>query len=348
MTATKRSKKVTVGVIGCGWWGPKLVRCFTRLRGARVKTVADLDPDRLGLVAQRYPEINVTDDYGDILDDPEVDAVCVATPIETHYSIAMDVLEAGKHALIEKPMATRHREAKDMLLSARAKGLTLLIDHTFLYNPAVTVLQKMIAAGKLGDILYLESARINPGPPHARINVLWDLAPHDISICLHLFDEIPESVTAFGKRYQREHLEDVVYLTMYFPSGRFAQIHLSWLSSYKTRLMRIYGSEKTAVYNDAAPEKKITVCSSGADTRLLPRGKKAPLEHSYGRSAISTPAIPKTEPLRNVCRDLWRCVSTGTKPRVSEEIGYHVVCILEAAGDSMKREGKRVAVPTEI
>ena len=342
MTSRSYPEQVTLGVIGCGLWGPKLVRTFTHLPGARVKVISDLRSDRLELIKQHYPEIMVATDYRAILADSEIDAVCVATPPESHYAIARDVLESGKHLLLEKPMTTRPGEARELFHLAEKKGLTLLVDHIFLYNPAVAALKKMIEIGEFGELYYLDFSRINLGPPDAALNVLWDLAPHDISICLHLFGEVPESVSAHGNRYRLERLEDVVTLRLFFPSGRFALVHVSWLSSNKTRLIRIFGAEKSAVYDDSLAEGKVRVFGRGKDTRLS--GGAAPLDHSYGPDMVTVPALDTTEPLYNEGLDFLECLSMGKEPVSSGHLGCLVVCVLKAAGRSITQMGKAVKI----
>lgn len=345
MDSPASTKVVTCAIIGCGWWGPRLVRTFHRLPGARVKTVADLREERLRLLTQTYPEISVTLDYKEILLDPEIDAVCVATPIESHYTIARDVLDAGKHLLLEKPMATSRRESAALQQSAMEKRLTLLVDHIFLYDPAVVFLKQFIGAGEMGNVYYLDSSRINLAPPDATVNVLWDLAPHDISICLRLFGEIPERVAAQGMRYQHARLEDAASLYLYFPGGKLARIHVSWLSSCKTRVMRIFGSGKSAFYDGASARDRMQIFGPGKDTRLA-QGDATPLQHSYGPDTVTVPPLQDTEPLYNEGLDFLKCMTTGSEPISSGRTGHLVVCILEAASASMKRMGGMVKVRT--
>ncbi|MCX6355712.1 MAG: Gfo/Idh/MocA family oxidoreductase [Candidatus Aureabacteria bacterium] len=345
MDSPETSKVVTCAIIGCGWWGPRLIRTFHRLPGARVKTVADLKEERLNLITETYPEIAVTRDYTQILLDPEIDAVCVATPTESHYAIARDVLNAGKHLLLEKPMTVSRRESAALQQSALEKRLTLLVDHIFLYDPAVAFLKQCIGAGEMGNLYYVDSARINLPPPDATVNVLWDLAPHDISICLHLFGELPQCVAAQGMRYRHTQLEDAASLYLYFPGGKLARIHVSWLSSCKTRVMRIFGSEKSAFYDGGSPKDRVQIFGPGKDTRLAPGGA-TPLQHSYGPDTVTIPPLPDTEPLYAEGLDFLECVSTGKEPVSSGRTGHLVVSILEAASVSMKRMGGMVKVRT--
>jgi predicted dehydrogenase len=335
-------EKIAVGVIGAGWWGPKLIRTFSRLPGSRVKTVADLGAERLRLVAAQYPGTAVTTDYREILRDPDIRAVCVATPMETHYAVAKDALEAGKHILLEKPMTTDAGEAAALVHMAREKGLTLLVDHIFLYSPAVSCLKKLIGAGEMGALHYTESTRINLGPPTARFNVLWDLGPHDISIALFLFGESPERVSAHGSRFRHPRLEDVTALRLFFPGGRFATIHVSWLGSAKTRITRLFCGVRSAVYDEAAAQ-KVIVYGRGADTRLS-WGACSTLDHSYGPDATLAPPIEDAEPLMNEGRDFLECIATGREPVSSGRLGARVVAIIEAAGESMRRGGEVVPV----
>ncbi|MEJ2744953.1 MAG: Gfo/Idh/MocA family oxidoreductase, partial [bacterium] len=238
MTSPSGAKPPTLAVIGCGWWGPKLVRVFNQISEDCIKTVADLSDERLTLIKRRYPKIHTTADYRELLADPEIHGVCVATPMETHYAIAREVLLSGKHLLLEKPMTTDARQAEELLRLAEEKGLTLLVDHIFLYTPAINHLRSLLQSGKMGQLYYSESTRINLAPPHATHNVVWDLAPHDVSICLYLFGETPHKVVCHAERYRHPSLEDAASLHLFFPSGKRAEIHASWLGSCKTREMR--------------------------------------------------------------------------------------------------------------
>jgi predicted dehydrogenase len=243
-------------------------------------------------------------------------------------------------------MTTETRQAEELLRISQDRGLTLLVDHIFLYTSAIKHLESLIRSGQMGQLHYAESTRINLAPPHATHNVVWDLAPHDVSICLYLFNEMPDKVICHAKRYRHPSLEDVASIHLFFPSEKWAHIHVSWLGSRKTREMRVFCAEKSAFYDDTA-EDKIRIFGKGMDTRLA-HGAAAPLLHSYGPDSTETPVLDRTEPLRNEASDFLECLTTGKQQSSSGCIGHSVICILEAAAESMNQMGKMVEVRTGI
>ena len=245
---------IKVGVIGCGYWGPKLARNFHDLPAAELSSVADLHPDRLGHMRELYPAVPTFSDHRKILDS-DVDAVVVATPVSTHHRLAMEVLRAGKHLLVEKPLAATVEEATEIAETASQLGLIAMVGHTFQHNPAVKVVAQVIESGELGDIYYVDAARVNLGLLQPDINVIWDLAPHDVSILLDILNLDPVRVSARGEAYIRREPVEVAYLTLSFPGDILASLRLSWLDPVKMRRITVVGSKKMLVYDDLVDEK---------------------------------------------------------------------------------------------
>ncbi|UCH84192.1 MAG: Gfo/Idh/MocA family oxidoreductase, partial [Candidatus Latescibacterota bacterium] len=241
-----------VGVIGCGYWGPNLVRNFSQLPESEVAACADLDGNRLARMDVLYPKINKTKDYSELLADDEISAIVVATPPETHIKIAMDALNAGKHVFVEKPLATSSADCESLLETAKKSNLTLMVGHTFVYTAAVKKIKDVIDSGELGDILYINTTRVNLGIFQEHINVVWDLAPHDVSILNYILDGRPDEVSAHGHSYIRDGVEDVAFLTFRYPGNILAHIHVSWLNPNKIRKTTVVGSKKMLVYDDVS------------------------------------------------------------------------------------------------
>ncbi|MDI7278121.1 MAG: Gfo/Idh/MocA family oxidoreductase, partial [Anaerolineae bacterium] len=250
------SDAVRVGVIGCGYWGPKHARNFHELPGSSLAWACDLSPDRLDHVKRLYPEVQVTRDYGEVLSS-DVDAVVVATPVATHYRLVMEALRAGKHVLVEKPLTADVAQAEEIVAEGKRRGRVLMVGHTFEYNPAVEAVRDIIASGELGRIYYIDGTRVNLGVFQSDINVVWDLAPHDVSILRFILGAEPERVSARGSAYVqwRKCIYDVAYLAFSFPGGVLAEVHVSWLDPCKIRRYTIVGSHKMLVYDDIASDK---------------------------------------------------------------------------------------------
>lgn len=241
---------IQVAVIGAGYWGPNLIRNFNQIPDARVAYVCDLDASKLTTLAAQYPTLVATSDYARILDDSQVDAVVIATPVSTHRALALDALRAGKHVLVEKPLAATAQAAREMNAAARAAQRVLMVGHTFIYNPAVVKVKEYIERGALGEIYYIDSARVNLGLHQFDINVIWDLAPHDISMILYWLGRRPLRVSARGNSYTQTDIEDVAFITLEFADKIMAHIHVSWMSPAKLRRTTIVGSKQMAVYDD--------------------------------------------------------------------------------------------------
>jgi len=335
-------RQVKVGVLGAGYWGPKLIRNFHEIPSADMAMVCDLRQDRLAHVRELYPAVRVTTDYQELLRS-DVEAVAIATPIPTHHRLAREALLAGKHVLVEKPLTANSEEAEDLVNLAEKRGLSLMVGHTFEYNPAVEYLRRIIAAGELGRIYYINATRVNLGIFQPDINVVWDLAPHDVSILLFILGMLPVNVSARGAAYVRPKIHDVAYLTLHFPNEIMADIRVSWLDPCKIRRITVVGSKKMVVYDDVEPTEKIKIYDKGVD--VPPYSDTLEEFHlSYRYGDITTPAIPNVEPLRVECEHFLHCVRTGERPRSDGRDGLEVVRILEAATRSLLNGGMRERV----
>jgi predicted dehydrogenase len=330
---------ITVGVVGYGYWGPKLVRNLSETPKAALTWVADLDAERLGRLAAHYPSLHTTQRYDEMLAS-DVDAVVVATPIRTHYRLAKAALLAGKHVMVEKPLTADSREADELTRLADERGLTLMVGHTFEYNAAIRTLRDIVRSGELGRIYYVDAARLNLGLFQSDINVLWDLAPHDLSILLYVLGTDPLAVSARGSANVRPGVHDVAYLDLAFPDGVLAHLHLSWLDPCKVRRVTIVGSKKMVVCNDLADSEKIRIYDKGVDTPYeTDQFRDFHLAYRYGD--VTIPHVPFQEPLRAQCDHFFDCIRTRTCPQSDGRIGAKVVRILEGADRSLQTGGGR-------
>jgi predicted dehydrogenase len=328
MSATK------VGIIGYGYWGPNLVRNFYELPSAELVAIADMKEERLKQAALKYPHIITKCDYQELFD-LDLDAVVVATPPATHYQIAKDCLEHDLHVLVEKPITLKSEDAEALVELAGARDLTLMVGHTFEYNSAVHTLKKYIDSGELGEIHYIDAARLNLGLFQRNSNVIWDLAPHDISILLYLLGKRPISVSAHGTPCVFKDIIDVAYLNLIFPDNTPAFIHVSWLDPCKVRRITVVGSKKMAVYNDVENEQKIKIYDKGVDVPDYTNGGYGEFQCSYHHGDITIPNIRFAEPLRQECQHFIDCIVNHTEPCSCGREGLEVVKILEAAQHSM-------------
>ena len=331
---------INVAVIGYGYWGPNLVRNFQETDGARVAVCCDLNTQRLAQAKTKHPSIEVTTSYDDVLNDPAVDAVAIATPVATHYDAARKALEHDKHVLVEKPIAASVAEAESLIEIAAKRKLTLMVNHTFIYTGAVRKMKELIAAGSLGELYYFDSVRINLGLVQRDVNVLWDLAPHDIAILDHLVDEQPVSVCANGASHLGTGVENVAYLSVYFASGLIAHFHNNWLAPVKIRTMIVGGSQKMILYDDMEPSEKVKVYDRGVEFADREDMQRALI--SYRLGDMWAPRLEGTEALRLVAAEFVRAASTGQRPLTDGINGLNVVRILEAAEMSIKHRGREV------
>ena len=324
-----------IGVIGAGYWGPKHVRNFNELPGARTTIVADLDEQRLNTIQQQFPGTRTTTNYRHVLESADVDAVVVATPVSTHGRLAEEALLAGKHVLVEKPLARTSREAEDLVKVAESHGRVLMVGHTFLYNPAVTALRQLIQDGVLGDIYYINAQRLNLGLFQRDINVMWDLAPHDLSIIMHILGAEPVAVSAVGTAYVQPAIEDVAYINLAFPNRVRAAVHVSWLDPNKVRRLTVVGSRKMAVYDDVEALEKIRIYDKGVEPPAA-TASFGDFQLSYRYGDIMIPHIAVTEPLRLECEHFLECIRSGMQPLSDGRQGVTVVRVLEAAQASLE------------
>ena len=344
--SSSQSKNILkIGVIGCGYWGPNHIRNFETLPDSRVLQVADLEPKRLSHIQVLFPRVTCTQRYKDVLENPEIDAVVLATPVSTHFDMARESLLAGKHILVEKPIATSSREVTELTELAREKQKILMVGHTFLYHSAVRAIREIIQEGHLGKIHYISMQRLNLGLFQKDINVLWDLAPHDISILQYLLDESPIEVSAQGKASVNPEIEDVAMMTLRFASGVLAYIHTSWLDPKKTRQATIVGNKKMLVYNDISAAEKIEIYDKGVETPPH-YDTFAEFQYAYRYGEKVSPYIEEEEPLKVQCRHFLDCIRTGNPPLSGPQNGGLVVRILEASDESLAQGGR--FVPTQI
>jgi predicted dehydrogenase len=334
-----------VGVVGCGYWGPNLVRNFRKISNCTVKAICDVNVERLVHLQGLYPEVETVTDFERFLAISELDAVAIATPVNRHYSLAKASLLAGKHTFIEKPMAASSAECEELIEIARQKRLILMVGHTYLYSSPVKKIVDLVEAGDIGEIRYINCRRLNLGLFQKDINVAWDLAPHDISIILHVFGECPVSVNCSGNAHVTSGIEDVTNMSLTFRKKRFATIQSSWLEPRKVREMTIVGTRRMIVYDDLQTLEKIRVYDVRVD-RPPHYDSFAEFQYSYHYGDSYIPHIHQEEPLRFLAQHFVDCIATGTKPTTSGEEGLELVKILEAASASLRANGGPVFLST--
>ena len=334
-----------VGVIGCGYWGPNLIRNFNQLKDSEVAICADLDAGRLSHMRSLYPHMETTVDYKSLLVRDDIDAVVIATPPATHYKLGMEMLEAGKHLFVEKPLALSTSDCAGLVGLAQKNGLTLMTGHTFVYTAAVNKIKEVIESGELGDILYISTERVNLGIFQEDINVVWDLAPHDVSILNYILSAQPESVSTVANSYIRKNVEDVAFLTMKYPNETLAHVHVSWLNPNKIRSTTVVGSKKMLVYDDISQLEKIRIYDKGV-TVLPHYDTFGEFQLSYRFGDIFIPKLDDTEPLKTACQHFIDCIVDGSSPRSSGVQGMEVVNVLEAAVESIRENGRMVNIAT--
>jgi len=333
---------IKVGVIGYGYWGPNIVRNFFATPDCTVRMVADGRPERLNLLAKTFPSIQGVRDAEDIIGSKEVDAIVIATPVHTHFELAKRSLLQGKHVLIEKPMTSSVREADELIELATKKGLTLMADHTFLYTGAVQKMKEIIRTEVIGTPLYFDSSRINLGLFQPDINVLWDLAPHDISILTYLITEIPESINATGISHTGNKIENIAYLTVNYNSNFIAHFVCSWSSPVKVRQTLIGGDKKMILYNDLEPSEKVRVYDTGYNHKTEEDRNRIMVDYRTGDVYI--PKLSSREALAGVADDFIQSVIHKRDPMSNATLGKSVVRILEASQESIKNNGKEIRI----
>lgn len=333
---------INVGVVGYGYWGPNIVRNFFANAACTLKSVADGRQERLNLLAKIFPSIKGVKDAEEVISSPDIDAVVIATPVFTHFGLAKRALQQGKHVLIEKPMTSSVAEADELIELAVRKGLVLMADHTFLYTGAVQKMKEIIQTEVIGTPLYFDSARINLGLFQPDINVLWDLAPHDISILTYLITEEPESINATGISHTRNEIENIAYLTINYSSDFIAHFNCSWSSPVKVRQTLIGGNKKMILYNDLEPSEKVRVYDTGYSHKT--EEDKTRIMVDYRTGDVFIPKLSSREALAGVADDFIQSVLQKKDPLSNAQLGRSVVKILEASQLSIKQKGKEVRI----
>jgi predicted dehydrogenase len=334
---------INVAVVGCGYWGPNLIRNFHSLPDCRVTAVCDFDRQRLAHLQQAYPLLKTTTNYTEFTGDPAVNAIAIATPVQTHFPLAMQSLTAGKHTFIEKPMAMSVDQCSQLINLAAARSLTLMVGHTFVYTSPVRKIKELIASGEIGDVLYISSRRLNLGLFQNDINVAWDLAPHDVSIILFVLEHAPVSVNCQGKAHLRPGIEDVTNMTINFANGGIGFIQSSWIDPRKVRETTIVGSKKMIVYDDNEPLEKLKIYDKCVE--VPPHyDTYAEFHFSYHYGDMHVPYLKQVEPLKVECQQFLDSIKTGAKSDSCGEKGLRVVQILEAATSSLRNAGREIKI----
>ncbi|RYD84685.1 MAG: Gfo/Idh/MocA family oxidoreductase [Verrucomicrobiaceae bacterium] len=341
MSGYNQRSVISIGVVGCGYWGPNLIRNFRSLPNCRVKAMCDASEARLKNMRALYPEVEGVTEYARLLEDAEIEAIIVATPVKHHYPLAKASLLAGKHTFIEKPMAASSAECEELIEIADQKGLVLMVGHTFLYSAPVQKMVEIIEAGDIGEIRYINSRRLNLGLFQKDINVAWDLAPHDISIILRILGESPLTINCQGNAHVTPGIQDVTNMSLVFPHKRFATIQSSWLEPRKVREMTIVGTRRMIVYDDLQTQEKLRIYDVRVD-RPPHYNTFAEFHYSYHYGDSYIPHIKQTEPLRVECEHFLECIEEGTTPLTNGRKGLELVRILEASSESLQAGGKPV------
>jgi predicted dehydrogenase len=336
-------KPIRVGVVGYGYWGPNLVRNFRSLADCQMSDVCDMNKGRLAHLKSIYPEIETHVSFEAMLNERELDAVVIATPVHLHHPLTHQCLSAGKHVMIEKPMASSVTQCEELAELAKKQNLTLMVGHTFLYSPHIRKIKEVIKAGDIGDILYISSRRLNLGLFQKDINVVWDLAPHDISIIQYLMEERPTAVNCQGNANVTPGIEDISNMTLMFASSRFATVQTSWLDPRKIREMTIVGTKRMIVYDDLEPLHKIKIYDQRVE-KPPHYDSFAEFQYAYHYGDIYIPYVKQDEPLKIECRHFLDCIRTGDTPLTSAHQGTGVVRILEAASASLRQAGGQVPI----
>lgn len=336
---------VYIGVIGFGYWGPNLVRNFAETLNCQIVAISDLHSERLDFAKRRYPLIKTTKNYEDLLSDKRIDAVCIATPVFTHFRIAMKALKAGKHILVEKPLAASYEEALKLVKEAKRRRRVLMVEHTFIYTGSVRKIHELIKTKKLGDIYYYDSVRVNLGLFQHDVNVIWDLAVHDASIMDYVLPSKPYAVSATGISHISRRPENIAYLTLFFKGNLIAHIHVNWLAPVKVRRTLICGSRKMIVYDDLEPSEKVKIYDRGV--KIVKDSKSIyKMLVNYRTGDMWVPQVDITETLLTETAHFIQCIEKKRRPITDGESGLRIVRILEAATRSMNYQGRPISIDT--
>jgi predicted dehydrogenase len=331
---------INVGIIGYGYWGVNLLRNFMNTPHCEVKTLCDQRPERLALAKRNYPQLHCETDVNVLINDTQIDAVVIATPVFLHYPLAKQALLAGKHILVEKPFTASTAQALELIDIAQQRNLTIAIDHTFLFTGSVQKIKALSDAGELGKLQYFDSMRINLGLFQPDVNVIWDLAPHDISILNHIVSEKPMSVSATGVSHTSNGIENIAYLTVNYQSDFIAHFNCSWISPLKVRRILIGGDKKMVVYDDVEPTEKVKIYDTGYSVKT--EQEKHKLFIDYRTGDIFIPKIAQKEALSEMASNFIEAIINQTKALTDGIAGYEIVRILEAAETSIKQKGKEI------
>jgi predicted dehydrogenase len=333
---------IGIGVIGYGYWGPNLVRNFAEIPDSRVVAVSDLRPERLDVVKARYPSVKTTTDINDLFTNSDIDAIVIATPVSSHFDLAMQALQAGKHVLVEKPLTATSEQALRLLDEADRRNRVLMVDHTFVYTAAVRKIQELVAKGDIGDVYYYDSVRVNLGLFQHDVNVIWDLAVHDLSIMNYILPAKPQAVSATGMSHVDGQPENIAYLTIFFDGSLIAHLHVNWLAPVKVRRTLVGGSQKMIVYDDLEPSEKIKVYDKGITVNNNTEESVYQMLIGYRAGDMWAPQLEMTEALRTEALHFVRCIEQGERPLTDGQAGLLVVQILEAASHSLAERGRLV------
>ena len=333
---------INIGLIGYGYWGPNLLRNFNNLNESQIISVCDLQEENRLKVKRQYPSIEVLNNYHDLIHNPKINAVAIATPVSTHFQIAYEALNAGKHVLIEKPMTATSEEANQLIEESCSKKLTLMVDHTFIFTGAVQKIKELVTSNQLGEIFYYDSVRINLGLFQHDVNVIWDLAVHDLAIMDYLLDREPRAVSATGVSHVANQPEDVAYLTVFFDNNIIAHIHVNWLSPVKIRKTLLGGSQRMIVYDDLEPSEKVKVYDKGITVQNTNDIYKMLV--GYRSGDMWAPQLERTEALHSVALNFIESIQKGLTPLTNAESGMRNIRLLEAANISLRENGKPISI----
>jgi len=329
---------INIGIIGAGYWGPNLVRNFNLQKECTVLMVADAKPGRRDFIAAQYPGLETVATGEELIADPRIDAVVIATPVVMHFDLAKKALSAGRHVLLEKPMAASAAQAEELINLAESKNLRLMVDHTFIYTGAVRKIKELVDSGTLGDVLYFDSVRVNLGLFQHDVNVIWDLAPHDVSIMDYLMSDRVVGVSAIGRRHFDSAVEDIAYMTVVFDTSAIAHFHVNWIAPVKVRTTLIGGTRQMVVYDDMQPSEKIKVYDKGVELITDEETvRRTLIEYRVGD--MTAPKIDGTEALRMMSREFLDAILENRAPLTDGHAGHRIVRVLEAANRSLENNG---------
>lgn len=332
---------ITIGVIGYGYWGPNLVRNFSETPGLKVACVSDLRAERLERVTARYPTVQTTVNHAELIKNPAIDVVAIATPVFSHFDLAMQALKAGKHVFVEKPLTMSYEQSVRLIDEAEKRNLVLMVDHTFVYTGGVRAIKKMVENNEMGELYYYDSVRVNLGLFQRDVDVIWDLAVHDLSIMDYIFDFKPVAISATGARHVPGQLDNIAFLTLFYESSFIAHIHVNWLAPIKLRKTLISGNQKMIVFDDLEPSEKVKVYDKGISLNNSD-AKYKDMSINYRTGDMLSPKLDMTEALTIEANHLVDCITNSKRPLTDGHMGARVVKVMEAASKSLAEKGKLI------